>query len=199
MRSPICPELPPRTPDEEDRQQAALTAARALPVSRRTRLSPNQAVRQAGALTPTSGAGPSGWRSSRIQLIASTPNGPAALTLWATAWVSGEIDAQNAPRWTSAQVRLFYTANGKGVRPVICSEALLKCAIATPMKANLPKMGLAFGPRQCGAGRAGCPGSRQPMGRRCVGPHQRVCQRSRGVRARDCVTDLPLRSAYASS
>ena len=117
----------PRTPDEEDRLQAALTASRALPTNQRTRLSPTQAVRQAGARTATAGAGPSGWRSSYIQLTASTPNGPASLGLWAYAWASGEVDIQTPPagrlRWPAPSIKRMGRIFDQSSAPKRCSNS----------------------------------------------------------------------------
>ena len=65
------------------------------------------------------------------------------------------MDPRTAARWTSALARPFYKANARGVRPVISSDTRFKGAVAAAVKANLPRMGPAFGPFQYGAGRAG--------------------------------------------
>ena len=130
-------------------------------------------------MAATAGTGPSGWRSSYIQLIACAPNGLATLALWASAWGSDGVDIQTATHWTSSLVRPFYKANGKDIRPVLCSETLFKYAVAAAMKANLPDMGPVFGPRQYGAGRVG-------------GVEQEIYEVRASLRVEDCAHPDPL-------
>jgi hypothetical protein len=89
------------------------------------------------------------------EAIAASPAGTQALSLWATHWSSGTITPKLAEIWTPSLVRPFYKSDGVSIRPVICSEALMKYAVAAAMTAMLPRMGAAFGPHQYGAGRAG--------------------------------------------
>jgi len=145
----------PLTPEETTRLDAALAGARAVPPGKRCKINPRAAAKQAAQLRPNSGPGPSGWRNSYIQAIAASPAGTQALSLWATHWSSGTITPKHAEIWTPSLVRPFYKSDGVSIRPVICSEALMKYAVAAAMTAMLPRMGAAFGPRQYGAGRAG--------------------------------------------
>jgi hypothetical protein len=131
----------PLSNEETTRLEAALAEARGVPSSKRCKINPRAAAKQAAQLRPNSGPGPSGWRNSYIQAIAATPAGTHALSLWATHWSSGTINPNTAEIWTPSLVRPFYKTDGVSIRPVICSEALMKYAVAAAMTAMLPSHG----------------------------------------------------------
>ena len=77
-----------------------------------------------------------------------------ALLAWATVWAQGDIPPWATDIWSGALARPFWkTPEQRSVRPIMCTEALVKFAfgiVATAAKAHID---IAVGPHQYGAGR----------------------------------------------
>ena len=70
-------------------------------------------------------------------------------------WVRGDVQPWAAYLWTHQLCRPFFKADGIGIRPLMCGEALYKYASACTVYAATRSVALAVGDRQYGAGRAG--------------------------------------------
>ena len=77
--------------------------------------------------------------------------GPQALQAWSQAWTSGVVSPHLARFWSGALVRPFFKANGIDVRPVLCSEALVKLALGSAVDTVHDEVQEAMGPQQSGA------------------------------------------------
>ena len=131
-----------------------------LPPSPQHAATAKDAAFQADAARPAAGPGPSGWRNSYISLIRRTPRGPLALADWSNLWLAGTLGTQAAASWTAAILRPFYkpSADAEPTRPIACSEALLKHALAVIFSKHRDDYAKVLGPEQYGAGAcAGAP------------------------------------------
>ena len=133
----------------------AIAAARALPPRQLPHVRPRLASQRCAQLSAPAGPGPSGWRNSYIIALHSHPQGPRVLAEWAQQWGHGRVAPWVAALWSGALTRPFFKANGVSVRPVLCSEALVKFATGTVVAAADKELHRAMGLRQFGGGRAG--------------------------------------------
>ena len=127
-------------PDEESaRLLAAITAAHALPAKQKCEPRLKNVANQLARSKAAAGPGPSGWRNSHIACAYAHPGGPHALLAWATIWARGDIPPWAADIWSGALARPFWkTPEQRTVRPIMCTEALVKLAfgiVATAAKA----------------------------------------------------------------
>ena len=112
-------------------------------------------ARRVAASKLNAAPGPSGWRNTYLSLIMAAKGGPQALQAWSQAWASGAVSPHLARLWSGALVRPFFKSNGVDVRPVLCSEALVKLALGSAVDTVHDKVPEAMGPRQYGGGRKG--------------------------------------------
>ena len=151
-------QLPP--PAERARALELHDKIKRLPPSLQRAATAKDAAFQADAARPAAGPGPSGWRNSYISLIRRTPRGPLALADWSNLWSAGTLGTQAAASWTAAILRPFYkpSADAEPTRPIACSEALLKHALAVIFRKHRDDYAKVLGPEQYGAGAcAGAP------------------------------------------
>ena len=92
---------------------------------------------------------------TRLVLIMNGKDGPRALQAWSQAWASARVHLGTALLWTGALVRPFFKSNGHDVRPVLCSEALVKLALGSTVDSSQEEVVGAMGPQQFGGGRSG--------------------------------------------
>ena len=110
---------------------------------------------QARVIKPAAGPGPTGWRNSYIQLIHAEPAGPEALLHWAQAWAQGSFEPWAARIWTAAIARPSYKDDDlTKIRPVLCSEALVKFAFGILVRRSDAALRKACGPTQFALARA---------------------------------------------
>jgi hypothetical protein len=105
----------------------ASEAARALPSRTHFRARLKHVGAQVATLKAAAGPGPSALRNSHVQLIYSSPRGPAALLQWVDHWCTGTVPPWVATHWSGALARPFWKTDlQEAVRPILCAEALLK-------------------------------------------------------------------------
>ena len=85
---------------------------------------------------------PSGWRNSHLACTYAHPGGPHALLAWATTWAQGDVPPYGPhPSGQAHWPYLFWeTAEQRTVRPLVCTEALVKLAfgiVATSAEAQI--------------------------------------------------------------
>jgi len=153
------------TPPEEDASlRAALEATRALPSRAHFRARLKHIGTQVASLKAAAGPGPSALRNAHIQLIYSSPRGPAALLQWVDHWSTGAISPWAASHWTGALARPFWKSDlQEAVRPILCAECLLKFAMGVLVKGASPQICEGVGPHKYGAGR--CSGAHDEVNR----------------------------------
>ena len=144
-------------PSDHDQRELreAIAVVDALP--QRSKLKPTlrQVGRQAAAIRPAAGPGGSGWRNSYIQAVYADPDGPAALQAWSHAWAQGTPRSWAASIWTDTIARPFWkTGDCRKIRPVLCSEAMLKFAMGVCVRGAENQIQAAVGEDQFGAGRS---------------------------------------------
>ena len=105
--------------------------------------------------------GPSGWRNAHIQSVGMLSGGVQALAKWATMWQGAMVSSPTASFWTAAIVTLVDCgpavleageAPRRELRPIACSEALLKVAGSAAIESVQQELLAALGPRQMGCG-----------------------------------------------
>ena len=152
IRDQFITDLP--APDHLQRLQAAIAAARQLPTKGRCVPRLRDVANQIARSRPAAGPGPSGWRNSHIACLYTNQGGPHALLAWATAWAQGDIPLWVTPIWTGALARPFWkSAEQRTVRPIMCTEALVKLALGIVATSARAQIEHAVGPHQYGAGR----------------------------------------------
>ena len=119
------------------------------------RLKARTIARRVAASKRNAAPGPSGWKNTYLALIMAAKGGPQALLAWSQAWANGAVSPHLARLWTAALVRPFFKSNGVDVRPVLCSEALVKLALGSAVDAAHDKVMEAMGACQYGGGRKG--------------------------------------------
>ena len=144
-----------RNAQQQDDLRDVLADIDAIPQKKRLRINLRMAGRQVASLKPAAGPGASGWRNSYIQCLYADAAGPTSIMAWAQIWASGEISPWLAYLWTGALARPFWKdAQRTKIRPVLCGEVLLKLAMGIISRGAEKQLGVGFGPRQFGAGRA---------------------------------------------
>ena len=148
---------PPSVPAPPPTQELVdlIESTRHLPAKTIPTIRPRHASTVASHLSGPAGPGPSGYRNTFIQLIASQPQGPRALSQWAQAWASGSVQSWLAPLWTHQLCRPFFKSDGVDIRPVMCGEALYKFASSCTIFVISRSLTAAMGDHQYGAGRSG--------------------------------------------
>ena len=141
-------------PAELDRLAAAVEKARSLPANRRPRMLPKQAAMMGRSLHAPAAPGPWGFRNSYICAMLAHPRGPRTLANWSSWWASGDPRKEVACVWEPSLMHPFYKADGSELRPVVCSESLLKFAGGCTFSSFRAHVALACGRRQYGARRA---------------------------------------------
>ena len=71
---------------------------------------------------------------------------------WAQTWARGEVSDWVAAEWTQTMVRPLFKGNAVGIRPVLCSECLLKFAAACMVRSTEAELTAAVGDFQYGFG-----------------------------------------------
>ncbi|CAK0827898.1 unnamed protein product [Prorocentrum cordatum] len=146
--------LDPLEPADESALREALAAAAAIPMKKRSKVTLRLVGRQAAAIKPAAGCGPSGWRNSYILCAYSDPDGPRALAEWSSRWARGAISPWLASLWSGALALPFFkTALCESVRTILQGEALLKFAMGTCLLGAGMQVADAVGERRHGAGR----------------------------------------------
>ena len=82
------------------------------------------------------------------------PRGPRTLARWASWWANGSPRLEIARVWEASATYPFFKANGEDVRPVVCSESLLKFAVGCTFMQFRGFISVACGRRQFGGYRA---------------------------------------------
>jgi hypothetical protein len=143
-------------PDEDCHElQMLLRRAAQLPAGRRLKVTLRLVGRQVAGLKPAAGPGPSGWRNSHVQCLYAEPAGPEALASWVQAWASGSVSPWLASIWTGALARPFWKdEHCTKIRPVLCTEVLLKVAMGVITRGAETQIARGVGPHQYGAGRS---------------------------------------------
>ena len=139
----------------DDDLAKALQQVRNLAPKTKPDIRPRAASQVASRLHAAAGPGPSGFRNSYIQLVNTQPQGPRILAAWAQPWARGDVKPWAARMWTHQLCRPFFKADGVGVRPVMCGEALFKFASACSVYAATRCLAVAVGDHQYGAGKSG--------------------------------------------
>jgi hypothetical protein len=140
---------------ERAKLEQALNAAAAIPHRRRLRVTPRLVGRQAATLKPAAGPGGSGWRNSHIHFFFAERDGPLTLAAWCNVWSQGAVSPWIADLWTGALARPFWKDElQESMRPVLCSEALLKFAMGTCVRGANCQIVSAAVSRQYAAGRS---------------------------------------------
>ena len=157
IRALIAEQFITSAPDPANlaRLHAATAAARNLPAKRKCEPRLKHLANQLARSKAAAGPGPSGWRNSHIACLYSHQAGPHALLAWATAWAQGDIPAWAAAIWAAALARPFWkTPEQRTIRPIMCTEALLKFAFGIVASSAKAQIEIAAGPHQYGVG---CP------------------------------------------
>ena len=139
---------------ETVRMTAAVAAARQLPTKTRPSVQPKHVTNSGRALHAPAAPGPWGFRNSYICTMLAHPRGPRTLARWTNFWASGSPRDDVARVWESSLAHPFYKADGAEVRPVVCSEALLKFPVGCIFSLFRGPLALACGHRQFGGLRA---------------------------------------------
>ena len=101
--------------------------------------------------------GPSSWRNNYLIAVGETRSGVAALARWSTMWARGAVIADVAKLWTAAVVGPIDCREvagedglqtGRKLRPIACSEALMKLAEGVVLDAMGKQLEEVFEPRQ---------------------------------------------------
>ena len=108
------------------RMASAVDTAMNLPARTHPIVRPKQITQSGRALHAPAAPGPWGLRNSYICSMLADPRGPSTLAKWTKFWASGTPSASVARVWESRVTHPFYKPDGAEVRPVVCSEALLK-------------------------------------------------------------------------
>ena len=146
----------PRTADQDQHLAEAFAAARALAPKAKCRPRLRDVGHQVARSKAAAGPGPSGWRNSHIACTYAHAAGPPALLAWATLWAQGDVPPWAAALWSGALARPFWkTPEQRTVRPIMCTEALVKFSFGIVATAARAQIDTAVGPSQYGAGRAG--------------------------------------------
>ena len=128
----------------------AVTPIRHRPIRRRFRM-----------LKLAAQPGPSGWRNAHIQSVGMVSGGVQALAKWATMWQGAAVTSPTASLWTAAIVTPVDCgpavleegeAPCRKLRPIACSEALLKVAESAATDSVQQELLAALEPRQMGCG-----------------------------------------------
>ena len=81
-----------------------------------------------GNLKDCKAAGVSGWRNSRLKLLASTPEGLRSLTNWVRIWVNGKVPEHMANVWRVVLgIPLRKSESGIDVRPILIGNVITWC------------------------------------------------------------------------
>ena len=135
--------------------QMLLRRAMQIPAAKRLKATLRLVGRQVAGLKPAAGPGPSGWRNSHVQCLYADPAGPEALASWVQAWASGRVSPWLAALWTGALARPFWKdEHCTKVRPVLCTEVLLKVAMGAITRGAEVQIARGVGPQQYGAGQS---------------------------------------------
>ena len=148
-------------PEEELRAQR-LEVELAAPLAQRVEPVRHGAVRRRlRVLNAAAQPGPSSWRNNYLIAVGETKSGVAALARWSTMWAKGAVTVEVAKLWTAAVVSPIdcgeaASADGlpaaRKLRPIACSEALMKLAEGVVLDAMAKQMEEVFEPRQLGCG-----------------------------------------------
>ena len=148
-------------PEEELRAQR-LEVELAAPLAQRVEPVKHGAVRRRlRVLNAAAQPGPSSWRNNYLIAVGETKGGVAALARWATMWARGAVTVEVARLWTAAVVSPIdcgevASADGlpatRKLRPIACSEALMKLAEGVVLDAMAKQLEGVFEPRQLGCG-----------------------------------------------
>ena len=104
---------------------------------------------------------PSGWRNTNVQAVARARGGMQLLMQWVMLWARAKATPDLAETWTATLVHPIdcgdaRTAPGeparRKLRPIACSEALVKLAETIVIDANESQLRAAMRPHQLGCG-----------------------------------------------
>ena len=145
--------------DHDDAMYVELNSLRdrveRVPAEQRFRPTLRQVSMQTSAMRPAAGPGPSGWRNSYIQAMHAEPGGPDALLAWTHSWCQGRVKAWASGVWTATMARPFWKdVHTTKIRPIMCSEPLVKYVEAIVVKGMMATVAKAVGEDQYGAGRS---------------------------------------------
>ena len=105
--------------------------------------------------------GPSGWRNTHVQAVARTRGGMQLLMQWVMLWARAKATPDLAETWTAALVHPVDCGDARTppgeparrkLRPIACSEALMKLAETIVIDANESQLRTAMRPHQLGCG-----------------------------------------------
>ena len=106
-----------------------------------------------GNLKDCKAAGVSGWRNSRLKLLASISEGLRSLTSWVRIWVNGKVPEGMAKVWRIVLgIPLRKGEEGVDVRPILIGEALMSLLGAYLQYITQGKMAKLLGLTQFGIG-----------------------------------------------
>ena len=142
----------PLSTEEAAALEAELARARAVKKSYRPMISRKLVTQRVHRLRAQAGPGPSGFRNAYLQCLITARDGPTALTNWCQAWSGMDLSPDCTALWQHMLVRPFYKSDGASIRPIICSEALLKIAIAVAVDAVMPSLRNTISSDQYGLG-----------------------------------------------
>ena len=157
----LCPLVAVDVDDAERRAQTiAAMRARALHAACPT-LRMKHLRSRVWRLKSVASAGPSGWRNTHVQAVARARGGMQLLMQWVMIWARAKATPDLAETWTAALVHPVdcgdaRTAPGeptrRKLRPIACSEALMKLAETIVIDANESQLRTAMRPHQLGCG-----------------------------------------------